>query len=178
MEREAKVLILDNLATLTGSKYDENSAKDTKGLNQWFSQLRDEGISVIFVHHDGKNQDQRGSSDRLTVVDLVIHLTKPERAEPDEAIFDVSFTKARWRGSRPRGFGARFLASRWSFRTGEESKIEQLLDHMDITNEWDWRSIMVDLNCSKPHVYHLRQTARDKGWWDEKWDKRKKKEES
>jgi len=177
VDHDIKVLILDNLATLTGPKFDENKAADQKGLNKWFSQLRDEGISVIFVHHDGKNQDQRGSSDRLTVVDLVIHLTKPELAGPDEAIFDVSFTKARWRGARPRAFGARFLASRWSFRTGEESKLEQLLDHMEITNEWDWRSIAIELDCGKSYVYRLRQVARDKGYWEDRWNPKKRRGE-
>ena len=174
VDREIKLLCLDNLATLTGGKFDENKASDQKGLNKWFSLLRDEGISVLFVHHDGKNNTQRGSSDRETVVDLTIHLTKPDTVGPGQAVFDVEFTKARWRGAKPKAFGASFLANRWGFRTAEQSSLEALLTHMDITGEWNWKDIAMELGVSKSRIYGLRQIARDLDEWEDGWDKKKK----
>lgn len=170
---DADVLILDNLTTLTSPSFNEDSSSAQRALNLWWSRLRDAGCSVIFVHHDNKSKDQRGSSDRTTVCDLIIHLVKPIDADPTRAIMDVRFSKFRGNRNRPKPFHCRFLANRWHFSSEEQSTMEQLLWHMEATNEWDWRTLTIELGISKSQVYRLREKARQLGIWEERWDESK-----
>jgi hypothetical protein len=90
-----KVLILDNLASLTPS-IDENNKKEWDPINQWLLSIRFQGIAVIFVHHAGKGGDPRGISAREDNIDFTIKLSKPTGyREEDGCRFDVAFTKAR-----------------------------------------------------------------------------------
>src|SRR5262245_4905698 len=57
---ETELLILDNLSTLCrGGK--ENEAESALPLQEWLLSLRKHGISVVIMHHSGKNGNQRGT---------------------------------------------------------------------------------------------------------------------
>ena len=91
----SKVLILDNLASLTPG-IDENSKKEWDEINQWLLSIRFLGVAVILIHHAGKGGDQRGSSAREDNIDVSIKLSHPAGYRPEEGCkFDVTFTKAR-----------------------------------------------------------------------------------
>lgn len=93
-----KVVIFDNLASLTPG-LDENSKQDYDPINQFFLSIRFLGISVIIVHHTGKNAGKtqnRGTSAHEDALDCSISLTRPSGYEPkDGCRFNVEFTKAR-----------------------------------------------------------------------------------
>jgi len=92
---EYKVMILDNLASLTFG-IDENIKEDYDPINQWLISLRFRGISVIMVHHAGKGGEQRGSSAREDNIDISIELSHPVNYKPeDSAAFNIEFKKAR-----------------------------------------------------------------------------------
>ena len=59
--------------------------------------LRALGKSVLFVHHDGKGGQQRGTSRKEDVLDTVIYLKKPGdyRSEKEGARFEVHYEKHR-----------------------------------------------------------------------------------
>ncbi len=52
--------------------------------------------TIIFIHHAGKNGNQRGTSKREDILDNVVVLKRPSDYEPGEgARFEVHFEKAR-----------------------------------------------------------------------------------
>lgn len=83
MRFSANVIIIDSFIRVF--RGDENSSRDVTKVHKVFKQLCDEGITVIFVHHHGKEDAQRpkstgdklrGSSDLLAMVDSLITIEK------------------------------------------------------------------------------------------------------
>ena len=70
-----KLLVLDNISTLwPGSNEDETDQWAT--LTNWFVDLTQEGISVIFCEHAGKSGLDRGTSKKQDIVDSVLRLKR------------------------------------------------------------------------------------------------------
>ncbi len=92
---EADLIVIDNLSCLMhgGS---ENEGESWSPVAEWALNLRRMGKTVLFVHHDGKGGQQRGTSRKEDVMDVVIQLehTKDYQAEKG-ATFLVKFEKAR-----------------------------------------------------------------------------------
>jgi len=89
------LVILDNLASLTPGR-DENKKRDWDEINGWLLELRSKGIAVIFLHHEGKGGDQRGTSAIEDNINFSIRLKHPEGYhKEDGAKFVVEFTKSR-----------------------------------------------------------------------------------
>ncbi len=92
---EAELVIVDSISTLTQSGA-ENEAESWLPLQEWALRLRRQGKTLLFVHHDGKNGQQRGTSRREDILDLVIGLRHPSDYEPSQgARFEVHFEKCR-----------------------------------------------------------------------------------
>lgn len=89
------LIIIDNLSTLCrGGR--ENEAESWLPAQEWALKLRSRGFSVLFIHHSGKNGNQRGTSRREDILDTVISLKHPGDYRPDEgARFEIHFEKAR-----------------------------------------------------------------------------------
>jgi hypothetical protein len=89
------VIIFDNLSSfLPGVK--ENDQESWTPINGFLLQLRWMGKAVIFIHHAGKNGDQRGTSGREDQLDFVLKLTIPAGRDPENGCkFDATFTKSR-----------------------------------------------------------------------------------
>jgi putative DNA primase/helicase len=65
-------------------------------IQAWALQQRALGRAVLFIHHAGKNGDQRGTSRREDVLDTVISLKRSGDYSADKgACFEVQFEKAR-----------------------------------------------------------------------------------
>ena len=57
---------------------------------------RQAGRSVLFIHHSGKNGQQRGTSKREDLLDVVISLRRPADYDPASgACFEIHYEKAR-----------------------------------------------------------------------------------
>lgn len=90
----AKVVIMDNLSTLTGAR--ENESDDWLSMQRFLLSLRRRGIAVVLVHHAGRNGHARGTSRREDILDTVVSLKRPDDYEPNHgARFVVDFEKAR-----------------------------------------------------------------------------------
>jgi hypothetical protein len=74
------VLMLDNLSTLA-SGLDENAGSDWEILQSWLLDLRRRGISVIFIHHAGRNREMRGHSKREDPAFWIIALDSVDSIE-------------------------------------------------------------------------------------------------
>lgn len=91
----ADLLILDNISTLCRGG-EENAAEDWQSVQDFLLRLRRQGVSVLLVHHAGKNGGQRGTSKREDVLDSVISLERPRGYNPRDGLrVVVGFDKAR-----------------------------------------------------------------------------------
>jgi putative DNA primase/helicase len=129
-------LILDNLSSLTAVIRD-NDADSWGPIQEWLLKLRRRGISVLIVHHAGKDGQQRGTSRREDVLDTSISLRRPADYSPTEgAKFEVHLEKTRgFFGDPAKPFEAKLemhdgLAT-WTIRELEDanrSRVQALLD--------------------------------------------------
>lgn len=78
---DIELIIVDNLSTVCSS-IEENGGDSWVVVQQWARQQRRAGRSVLFVHHDGKTGQQRGSSRREDILDMVIQLRRPAMTPP------------------------------------------------------------------------------------------------
>lgn len=91
------LVVFDNISALTPG-LDENSKQDWDPIAQFLLQVRFLGITVILLHHTGKDTTKggRGTSGREDHMDCCIILSRPiNYKQEDGCRFDMEFTKAR-----------------------------------------------------------------------------------
>lgn len=89
-----ELLVLDNLASLVGIT--RNGADRWSQVQTFLMHLRRNGVAVLVVHHANKDGEQRGTSRREDMLDLVLALRRPANYEPNAgARFEIHFEKAR-----------------------------------------------------------------------------------
>jgi len=127
-----KLIVVDNISTLTSTK--ENEADGWLAAQAWALRQRAAGRSVLFVHHSGKNGQQRGTSRREDVLDTVLALRHPADYDPNQgAVFEIHFEKARGiYGDDVKAIEARLMTgenglSIWTTRTVEESTFARVV---------------------------------------------------
>lgn len=95
IESDTSLVIVDNLSAWARSGR-ENEAESWVPVADWILRLRRRGIAVILVHHAGKGGQQRGTSKREDLLDVVLSLSRPNDYEAIQgAVFTVEFSKAR-----------------------------------------------------------------------------------
>jgi len=87
-----RVLILDNLSSLA-SGVDENKGMDYEPISHWLLDLRRRKITVIVVHHAGRNGAMRGHSKREDACAWIIELRDARQDDEKGAKFVSHFTK-------------------------------------------------------------------------------------
>lgn len=95
IEDDTDLVVIDNLSAWCRSGR-ENEAESWHPIATWILQLRRRGMAVLLIHHAGKGGQQRGTSKREDLLDVVIGLSRPKDYEPKQgAVFVMEFTKAR-----------------------------------------------------------------------------------
>ncbi|GHU19483.1 hypothetical protein FACS189472_09330 [Alphaproteobacteria bacterium] len=155
---DTELLILDNISTLTSVK--ENEADSWLNIQKWLIRLRQKNISVLLIHHAGKNGGQRGSCRKEDILDTVIALKRPSDYENHEGSkFDVKFEKCRgFSGDQAKSFEARLCGNIetsfvWTMTDCEavtKSKIKELMEL-----GMNQREIAKELGISQPSVCRL-----------------------
>lgn len=122
--------------------------------------LRRRGISVLVIHHAGRNGEQRGTTKREDILDTMITLRHSEDYNPaDGARFEVHFTKARSiHGKDAEPFEVRMHtedgAAIWTMSSIEnvtQSKASQLF-----SEGLSVRDVAQELNISKSKAQRLK----------------------
>ena len=94
-EGPPELLVIDNLSSLVSNARD-NDTESWSSMQAWLLRLRRMGVSVLLVHHAGKGGQQRGTSRREDVLDIVLALRQPSDYEAkDGARFEIHIEKAR-----------------------------------------------------------------------------------
>jgi KaiC/GvpD/RAD55 family RecA-like ATPase len=89
------LVILDNLSCLTDPE-DDNSSASWSAVQDLLLALRRRGIATVVGHHAGKGGQQRGTSRRADILDLVVKLSPASDAiEDGRTRVTVEFEKAR-----------------------------------------------------------------------------------
>jgi hypothetical protein len=121
------LVILDNLSCLVrGVK--ENEGEGWLPIQGWALELRRQGISMLFLHHAGKQGTQRGTSRREDVLDTVVTLRNPSDYGAEEGLrVELHFEKCRsLTGEDVRPFevklDSRMGSTEWTMRDAEDAK--------------------------------------------------------
>jgi putative DNA primase/helicase len=93
-QHQSKVIWLDSLSTLIRSGV-ENEAESWAPVQDWLLKHRFRGRSIIFLHHEGRSGQARGTSKREDVLDTVIRLEEKGEASDGETTLKLTFTKKR-----------------------------------------------------------------------------------
>ncbi len=166
------VIILDNLSSLLPNIREND--KDAWGpINQFILQLRWMGKSVIFVHHAGKNGDQRGTSGREDQLDYVLKLTLPAGHDPKEGCrFDATLTKSRsLTGTEAAPFTFGIIPHpngglTWTISSQQESRKETIIALLGNGSAQGAVAEMMGIN--KGYVSRIRKQAIDQGMLSQK----------
>jgi hypothetical protein len=166
--RSFGILILDNLSCLV-SGVDENSAIEWEKILPWLLQLRRSKITVVFIHHSGREGYLRGHSKREDPAGWIIHLKLP-KDDPEHqsqgASFISSFDKYRNAPERPTDL-------LWNFspldnnremivRFEEASPYDIFLD-LVANGNCQCKIIAQDMDISEASVCRLAKKAEDRG---------------
>lgn len=166
MIQDAEVVFVDNLSCWARSGR-ENEAESWLPIADWILSLRRRGIAVVMVHHAGKGGQQRGTSKREDLLDVVIGLSRPKDYDPTQgAVFVSEFTKSRGLTgeaveSLELQLGGTDDRATWTYRTVEASTYDRVvalakegLSQSEIANE---------LELNKSNVSRHMRKARELG---------------
>lgn len=166
VELKFDVLILDNLSTLT-SGMDENKGSDWEAVQSWLLDLRRRGISVVFIHHAGRNNLMRGHSKREDPAFWIIRLDRINSSDDDEgAHFTSTFTKNRNAPTRPKDYDWHIVpdgkgSTNVTFKNaGPKYRFRQLVE----AGVTDPKDIAVELGVTKGRVSQLAALGVKEGW--------------
>jgi RecA-family ATPase len=91
---DRSLFIIDNLST-SQIGMDENANNDFDALRDWLMSLRHRGITVLIVHHAGRNGAMRGASRREDMAHWIIKLEDATSDNDGAKSFITSFAKCR-----------------------------------------------------------------------------------
>ncbi len=166
IDDDTDVVIVDNLSCWARSGR-ENEAESWLPVADWILSLRRRGMAVILTHHAGKGGQQRGTSKREDLLDVVIGLSRPSDYEPSQgAVFVAEFTKARnLAGDEAESLelqlGGTDEQAAWTWRTVESSTHDRVVA---LAKEGLKQSeIAVELEVNKSTVSRHLRKARESG---------------
>jgi hypothetical protein len=164
---DARVIVVDNLSCLVrGVK--ENEGDGWAPVSEWALRMRATGRSVVFVHHAGKGGQQRGTSKREDLLDVVIALKRPADYVPDQgARFEIHFEKARsMYGQDVTPVEAALETTTdgkqtWTTRTVEAAADKQMIELAEL--DLSQAEIARELECHRSTVMRALRKAQDEG---------------
>lgn len=165
---DAEVIVVDNLSSMARSGGRENDAESWQIIAEWALIQRQQGKTVIFVHHSGKGGAQRGTSKREDILDTVISLKRPPDYESGQgAKFEVHFEKGRdLHGADAEPFEAALITD---LQGGQSWAISKLADStyervVSLANEGlSQVDIAIELGINKSNVSRHLKKAKEVG---------------
>jgi len=168
LESGRRVLVLDNLSCLA-SGMEENKADHWEAVLGWLLTMRRHRISVILVHHAGRNGQMRGTSKREDSANWVLRL---DAANNDKAGNDRQ-TRFISRFTKERNSGKLEAALEWTFQTGADGLTHishKEADKLSILRQWiefglnTPTDIATEMGVSKGTVSKWAKAAQNEGW--------------
>jgi putative DNA primase/helicase len=161
-----EVLFLDNLSTL--SSIDENNSEHWKVIQKWLISLRAKGLSIVMIHHAGKDKKgYRGTSRMLDCADTAISLQdvtddKMEGEKTFSKKFKVEYQKTRaFGGDDAMPFEVNLSTQGWEFESMEKNNTSRIVDMFGLGMKP--MEIVAELGCHRSYVYRIISKARKQG---------------
>jgi hypothetical protein len=158
-----EVIIIDNLSCLARSGR-ENESESWLVVADWALRMRREGRSVLFVHHSGKNGQQRGTSKREDILDVVIALKRTADSDASSgAHFEMHFEKARHtKGDDVDPVEAKLITApkgtlEWSFKDAADGRNDRIKAMQD--DGMSYSEIAQELGIAKSTVCRVLKGA-------------------
>ncbi len=168
-ETKAEVLILDNLSCLVRSGR-ENESEGWAPIQEWLLRLRStRGLAIVYLHHTGKDGQQRGSSKREDIIDTSIELRTPHEYTPDQgAKFIVKYMKARHMfGDQTMEFEAALGPAGWETKPLEDVRLSAVVtavrEAKDVGEDPKVRDISEATGIPKSTVQRIMKRAKTEG---------------
>jgi RecA-family ATPase len=156
-----EVIVFDNLSCL--SDVDENKAHEWRIVQDWLVKLRSRGLSIILVHHSGKNPlEQRGTSKRVDICDTVISLQGYELPDDFDKRFKIVYQKHR----SVHGIDAESIEvtlrenGSWDYRALSLSNFEKIVEMANL--KISPSEISQEMGLSRQYIYKTIQKAKAK----------------
>ena len=124
-----QVLILDNLSSLAAG-IDENKGMDYEPLSHWLLDLRRRKITVIVIHHAGRNGLMRGHSKREDACSWILELRDARQENDPGAKFVSHFAKP------SRNSGEPLPDLLWHFTTRDDG-VTEIKCELAVTNDYE-----------------------------------------
>lgn len=166
IDDDTEVVFVDNLSAWARSGR-ENEAESWLPIADWILSLRRRGMAVVLIHHAGKGGQQRGTSKREDLLDVVIGLSRPADYDPSQgAVFVAEFTKARnLSGDDAEGIelqlGGDEDRATWTWRTVESSTYDRVVAL--VKEGLKQADIALELGVNKSNVSRAMRKARELG---------------
>ena len=165
---QAELIVVDNLSCLVRGGGRENDAESWVSVSEWALLQRQAGRSILFIHHSGKNGQQRGTSKREDLLDVVISLRRPPDYDPASgACFEIHYEKARHlSGIDVDPIEAQLTVdsrglSTWTWRTVSDSTYDRVVS---LANEGlSQGDIATELDINKSNVSRAWRKAEEAG---------------
>jgi hypothetical protein len=169
----AELIVIDNLSCLVRGGGRENDAESWLSVSEWALLQRQAGRSILFIHHSGKNGQQRGTSKREDLLDVVISLRRPPDYDPAAgACFEIHYEKARHlSGNDVDPIEAQLTVdsrgmSTWAWRAVSESTFDRVVS---LANDGLSQSeIAIELELNRSTVLRAWRKADDAGLLENK----------
>ena len=161
-----EVIVIDNLSML--SSFDENKSSEWLPIQDWILKLRSKGISIIIVHHAGKEKKgYRGTSKMIDCADVAISLQpiledNIDEDNPTAKKFNVVYQKSRiFGGIEANPFEVSLENGIWSYKSMNLSNKEKIVERINLG--LSQVSISRELNVSEAYVSRCVREAKEKG---------------
>jgi hypothetical protein len=144
----------------------QNDAESWVPVAEWALELRRQGKAVLFVAHAGKSKQQRGTSKKEDVMDLVIKLDHTQDYQPEMgAAFTVEFEKARHlSGDDARNLEASLARDQqdnhvWVWKDAEMGISERILKLHAEAPDLNQSQLAEELGCNRSTVCRVLKNA-------------------
>ena len=161
LQQEVNVLVCDNISCLFPGVEENSSDEFRDKILPWLLQLRRKNISVILVHHTGKDGKQRGCSGKEDQAAWAITLSRLDST--DGAKFISKFTKIR-HGNFPGDYEWHFVTKDGVTSVGyKDSNLDSQILEMIRAGVGHNNEIAEHLGISKAEISRRVQTLINQG---------------
>lgn len=152
---DADLIVVDNLSCLMRTG-EENKAESWHSTSEWALDLKRQGKTVLFVGHDGKDGERRGTSKVEDILDCVLHLTHEADYDREKgAAFTCAFVKGRHLTGKDAADIAAALdkdTGKWTWREAALELADRIRKlHAEVTG-MSQKDIAEELGCSRATV--------------------------
>ena len=174
-DNNVDLIILDSVSTLVRSGVD-NDVEGWRAIQTWSLRHRAKGRAIIYLHHQGRSGNPRGTSSREIVLDARIKLERDYEASTDaRSSFKLEFPKSRDFWGKDAAPMLIHLATtsgtvEWSHETVRDHTKERIRTLRD--QGFKQKAIAKELGLTEARISQIVKQLQEEKDWDDHDDKK------